>query len=66
MVQKVQNGQFAIRTATGNVEVSWQITGTRKDAYVKAHPLQVEQDNPADPKGKYLHPDVMPSKGSSN
>ena len=29
-----------------NVEVSWQVTGVRHDAFAKAHPLQVSVDKP--------------------
>lgn len=41
--QKVSNNQFRIRTDQGNVEVSWQVTGIRKDDYAKAHPIVVEE-----------------------
>lgn len=41
--QKITNNQFRIRTDQGNVEVSWQVTGIRKDDYAKAHPIVVEE-----------------------
>jgi hypothetical protein len=56
--QKVQNGKFMISTNATNVEVSWQITGVRQDAYAKAHPLIVEQTKPAGERGFYKHPDL--------
>lgn len=54
--QKVQDNRFVIKTEKVNVEVSWQVTGIRQDAYANAHPIQVEQEKPANQKGKYLHP----------
>ena len=38
------------------MKVSWQITGTRKDLYSEKHRIQVEEEKPANEKGKYLHP----------
>ena len=38
------------------MEVSWQVTGIRQDAYAKAHRIPVEQEKPAAERGKYLHP----------
>jgi len=39
-----------------SLKVSWQVTGTRQDAYAKAHPVIVEQDKSADERGLYLNP----------
>lgn len=38
------------------MKVSWQVTGIRQDVYALAHPLQVEQDKPANERGYYLNP----------
>jgi hypothetical protein len=54
--QEVSQGRFAILTDRPFVKVSWQVTGVRKDAYAKAHPLIVEQVKPEDERGLYLHP----------
>jgi hypothetical protein len=56
--KKIQNHQFTIHTNVSNVEVSWQITGVRQDAYAKAHPLVVEQAKPANERGSYMHPEL--------
>ncbi len=56
---RIANGRFTIRTDKPNVEVSWQVTGVRKDAYAKAHPLQVEMTKPAIEQGSYLHPEAF-------
>ena len=55
---KVASHRFGIRTDKPNVEVSWQITGVRQDAYAKAHPLVVEQAKNARERGHYIHPEL--------
>jgi hypothetical protein len=57
MVSKeIENNQFSIKTDKPHVEVSWQVTGIRQDPYANAHRIPVEQDKPANEKGKYLYP----------
>jgi trimeric autotransporter adhesin len=48
---KIADGQFRIMTNASHVEVSWQITAVRQDAYAKSHPLVVEQEKPAGERG---------------
>jgi hypothetical protein len=55
---KIENNQFEIRTSAPNVEVSWQVTGVRQDAYAKANPLVVEQEKDARLRGFYIHPEL--------
>jgi trimeric autotransporter adhesin len=55
---KIANHQFAIRTDKPNVEVSWQVTGVRQDAFAKAHPLVVEQEKNERERGYYLNPEL--------
>jgi len=54
---KVKNQEFAIRSSAPNVEVSWQITGVRQDAYAKANPVVVEEEKEPRLKGFYIHPE---------
>jgi trimeric autotransporter adhesin len=56
--QKIANHQFRIRTNAANVEVSWQVTGVRHDAFAKANPLVVEQAKPANERGFYANPEL--------
>ncbi len=56
--RKIENSRFEIRTSAPNVEVSWQVTGVRQDAYAKAHPLVVEQEKEARLRGFYIHPEL--------
>jgi hypothetical protein len=55
---KVAGHQFSIRTDKPKVEVSWQITGVRHDAYAKAHPMVVEQEKNSRERGHYIHPEL--------
>jgi trimeric autotransporter adhesin len=55
---KIQNNRFEIRTTAPDVEVSWQITGIRQDAFAKAHPLVVDQEKDARLRGYYIHPEL--------
>ncbi len=54
--RKIAGNSFEIRTDKPGVEVSWQVTGNRQDAYAKEHPIVVEQLKPAEEQGKYLYP----------
>jgi hypothetical protein len=50
------------------VEVSWQVTGIRHDAYANQYRIPVEEDKSVEERGYYLHPEVFgqpESKGIS-
>ena len=57
VAEKIKNNQFIIKTSAPNVEVSWQVTGIRKDAYANKHRIAVEVDKPDVERGTYLHPE---------
>ena len=59
VASKVQGNQFTIKTDRPNVEVSWQVTGIRHDAFALAHPMQVEQDKPEREQGLYQNPEAF-------
>jgi hypothetical protein len=63
VANEIQNNQFTIRTSKPGVKVSWQVTGIRQDAYAKAHPMNVEEEKPANERGQYLHPEVFGAGG---
>jgi hypothetical protein len=60
---KMAGGRFTIKTDKPGVEVSWQVTGIRQDAWANAHriPLEVEKA-PAD-QGHYMHPELFGHEG---
>ena len=41
--RKIAGNSFEIRTDKPGVEVSWQVTGIRQDAYARANPIVVEE-----------------------
>jgi trimeric autotransporter adhesin len=55
---KISDHRFTIRTDKPNVEVSWQVTGVRHDAFAKAHPLVVEEQKDTRLRGFYIHPEL--------
>ena len=59
IAQKVQRNQFSIRTDKPNVEVSWQVTGIRKDAFAEKNRKPVEVTKQGNEVGKYIHPDAF-------
>ena len=59
VAKKVEQNLFVIRTSKPNVEVSWQVTGIRQDAYANAHRIKVEEDKPQQEQGHYLHPNSL-------
>jgi hypothetical protein len=54
--RKIDGNSFEIRTDKPGVEVSWQVTGIRQDAYAQANPIAVEESKPAEEQGLYLFP----------
>jgi hypothetical protein len=56
--RRVSGNQFAIKTDKPDVDVSWQITAVRQDAFAKAHPLVIEEQKNARERGFYLHPEL--------
>ncbi len=56
--EKIQNNQFKIRTDKPNIEVSWQVTGIRKDPWANQNRVTPEVDKEPEFKGKYLHPEA--------
>jgi len=57
----IEGNSFSIAGGEPGIDVSWQVTGTRKDPYAELNRIQVEVDKPADEIGTYLHPDAYGS-----
>ena len=55
---KITNGSFIIKTSKPGVEVSWQVTGIRQDAWANAHRVPVEVMKPEKERGFYRHPEL--------
>ncbi|RMF83273.1 MAG: hypothetical protein D6744_04945, partial [Planctomycetota bacterium] len=58
VVQRIENNTFVIRTSEPGVEVSWQVTGVRRDPWAEANRIPVEQWKSDGERGRYLHPEV--------
>jgi hypothetical protein len=59
IARKIQGNLFKIAGGTPGLEVDWQVTGVRHDAYAQAHPLTVEVEKPEHERGYYLHPQLF-------
>jgi hypothetical protein len=46
VAQKVNGNRFVIKTSKPGVEVSWQVTGIRHDAYANQHRIPTEEQKP--------------------
>lgn len=64
--RKIQQNRFIIKTDKPRVEVSWQVTGIRQDAYAETHRIPVEEVKPASERGVYLHPDAFTTKPATS
>jgi hypothetical protein len=59
VAEKVKGNRFTVKTNAPNVEVSWQVTGIRHDAYANMHRIPVEEQKAEDERGLFLHPDAF-------
>jgi hypothetical protein len=58
VANKIKDNTFTIKTNGAKVEVSWQVTGVRNDAAMKAQPFQVEEEKPVQERGYYITPEA--------
>jgi hypothetical protein len=59
VAEKVHGNAFRIAGGSPGLEVSWQITGVRQDAWANAHRIRVEENKPGNEQGYFLHPEVF-------
>ena len=62
---KVGNNEFLIGGGEPYAEVSWQVTGIRKDPFANKYRIITEVEKEAEAKGHYLHPDVYNKAGEA-
>jgi len=53
--RKIQNNSFGIATSRPGVEVSWQVTGVRKDPWAEQNRVKVEEVKPDSQRGLFLN-----------
>jgi len=56
--KEINGNSFTIAGGAPGSKVSWQVTGRRSDAYMKAHPFVVERDKPEQERGHYANPEL--------
>jgi hypothetical protein len=59
IADKIRDNHFRIKTNAPNVEVSWQVTGVRHDAFANKHRIPVEEEKPKVERGYFLHPEAF-------
>lgn len=57
--EKLEDNSFVIASSVPNVEVSWQITGIRQDAFANKNRIPNEVDKKGSEIGTYLHPEAF-------
>ncbi|MBN2104222.1 hypothetical protein JW835_09310 [bacterium] len=57
IAEKISGNCFKIAGGQPGMEISWQVTGIRQDAYANAHPIQIEVEKEGNERGKYIHPE---------
>src|SRR5438046_9636289 len=55
VAQKMTDNHFKVAGRKPGMEVSWQVTGIRHDAYARDHRIAVEEDKGKE-RGLYLYP----------
>ena len=58
IAEKINNNHFKIAGGKPGLEVSWQVTGIRQDAWANAHRIPVEEEKEAKLRGFYIHPEL--------
>ncbi len=56
IAEKINGNKFRISGGSAGMEVSWQVTGVRQDAYANENRIEVEELKKPEERGKYLHP----------
>src|SRR5262249_24223543 len=60
IADEVANNRFRIAGGHPGMKVSWQVTGTRQDAWARTHRMPVEETKARRERGRYLHPEIQP------
>jgi hypothetical protein len=59
VAEKIHNNSFKIAGGQPGMEVSWQVTGVRHDAWANAHRIPVEVEKPVSEQGSFIHPELF-------
>lgn len=58
IAEKISDNRFKIAGGKPGMEVSWQVTGIRRDPYANKHRITVEENKSLQERGYYLHPEA--------
>ena len=56
--REVADNRFAIDGGNPGQTISWQVTGVRRDAYARAHPIKDDSLKPTSQRGRYANPEL--------
>ncbi len=59
VAEEIAGNRFRIAGGRQGMKISWQVTGTRHDAWAEAHRIQVEEVKPDADQGRYRHPELF-------
>ena len=62
VLEKIKDNQFKIKTDKSRVEVSWQVTGIRRDKFAEQNRIKTEVEKPENERGTYLYPEAYKQK----
>jgi hypothetical protein len=65
VAEKIENGRFTIAGGEPGMEVCWQVTGVRRDAYARANEFVVELEKTGAEVGTYLTPELHGAPASA-
>ncbi len=63
IAKKIENNQFTIAGGHPGLEVSWQVTGIRQDAWAQQYRIPVEEMKTGEQRGRYYHPELFGAQG---
>src|SRR5262245_53877261 len=66
VAEKIKDNRFRIRTSAPGVEVSWQVTGIRRDAWAEKNRIPVEVQKSDGERGFYVHPEAFDQPEAKN
>jgi hypothetical protein len=59
VAEKIKENRFRVAGGQPGMEVSWQVTGIRRDAFANKNRIQVEVEKTEPERGYYLHPEAF-------
>ena len=59
VAREIEGNRFTIAGGPPGGKVSWQVSGVRRDAFARTHPLIVELEKTGDERGRFLHPEAL-------